>query len=205
MTITEQLTLATDKVAHWNSKRDHALAMLTKWQGRLSALQSKGKPQPTAKKLPKVNLVTGSEHLVPPAAITTGGDQAGRCGSTGLGEAADGGSPRSGFRPPLAQPAGHHDALTVIQRDSSEARNTATFAVSSGWPSRPSGVSAVNFFSKSVPMTPVACGLDAAGCDRVHADIARAELGGKHACHCIQRALPRSIFYEGKGHAHVGQ
>jgi hypothetical protein len=52
MTITEQLTLATDKVAHWNSKRDHATAMLTKWQSRLSALQSKGKPEPAAKKLP---------------------------------------------------------------------------------------------------------------------------------------------------------
>jgi hypothetical protein len=35
MTVTEQVALATDKVAHWNSKRDHALAMLTKWQGRL--------------------------------------------------------------------------------------------------------------------------------------------------------------------------
>jgi hypothetical protein len=43
------------------------------------------------------------------------------------------------------------------------------------------------------------------GSDRVHADIARAELGGKHACHCIQRAIPRSIFYEGKGLAHVRQ
>jgi hypothetical protein len=57
MTITEQVALATDKVAHWNSKRDHALAMLTKWQGRLSALQSKNKPVPTAKKLPPVALV----------------------------------------------------------------------------------------------------------------------------------------------------
>jgi hypothetical protein len=52
MTIHEQVALATDKVAHWNSKRDHALTMLTKWQNRLSALQAKGKPQPTAKKLP---------------------------------------------------------------------------------------------------------------------------------------------------------
>src|SRR5262245_56321326 len=74
--VTEQLALATDKVAHWNSKRDHTLATLTKWQGRLSALQSKGKPQPTAKKLPKVDLVTGSEHLMPRAAITITGDQA---------------------------------------------------------------------------------------------------------------------------------
>jgi hypothetical protein len=57
MTINEQVALATDKVAHWNSKRDHTLAMLTKWQARLSALQSKGKSQPTAKKLPPVTLV----------------------------------------------------------------------------------------------------------------------------------------------------
>jgi hypothetical protein len=57
MTITEQVALASDKVAHWNSKREHALAMLTKWQARLSALQSKGKPQPTAKSLPAVTLV----------------------------------------------------------------------------------------------------------------------------------------------------
>jgi ABC-type hemin transport system substrate-binding protein len=67
MTINEQVALATDKVAHWNSKRDHALAMLTKWQGRLSALQSKGKPQPTAKKLPPVALVAeGSGDKVVP-------------------------------------------------------------------------------------------------------------------------------------------
>ena len=57
MTINEQVALATDKVAHWNSKRDHALAMLTKWQGRLSAFQSKDKPQSTAKKLPPATLV----------------------------------------------------------------------------------------------------------------------------------------------------
>ena len=76
MMINEKVALATDKVAHWNSKRDHALAMLTKWQARLSALQSKGKSQPTAKKLPKVDLVTGSEHLMPRAAMTTTSDQA---------------------------------------------------------------------------------------------------------------------------------
>jgi hypothetical protein len=64
MTIHEQVVLATDKVAHWNSKRDHALTMLTKWQNRLSALQAKGKPQPTAKKLPPVTLVPGTENCV---------------------------------------------------------------------------------------------------------------------------------------------
>jgi hypothetical protein len=57
MTINEQVALATDKVAHWNSKRDHALAMLTKWQDRFSALQSKGKPLPSSAKLPPVALV----------------------------------------------------------------------------------------------------------------------------------------------------
>jgi hypothetical protein len=64
MTIQEQVVLATDKVAHWNSKRDHALAMLTKWQNRLSALQAKEKPQPTAKMLPAVTLVA-DDKVVP--------------------------------------------------------------------------------------------------------------------------------------------
>ena len=64
MTIHEQVVLATDKVAHWNSKRDHATAMLTKWQTRLSAMQSKGKPEPTAKKLPPVTLVPGTEDCL---------------------------------------------------------------------------------------------------------------------------------------------
>ena len=48
----------------WNSKRDHALTMLTKWQNRLSALQAKGKPHPTAKKLPPVTLVPGTENCL---------------------------------------------------------------------------------------------------------------------------------------------
>jgi hypothetical protein len=64
MTIHEQVVLATDKVAHWNSKRDHALAMLTRWQTCLSALQSKEKPQPTAKMLPAVTLVA-DDKVVP--------------------------------------------------------------------------------------------------------------------------------------------
>src|SRR5262245_27312746 len=74
--VTERLTLATDKVVHWNSKRDHAQSMLTKWQARLSSLQAKGKPQPTAKKLPPVALVAGTECVLPRAAITSKGDQA---------------------------------------------------------------------------------------------------------------------------------
>lgn len=37
----------------------------------------------------------------------------------------------------------------VIHAESSEARNTATFAISSGCPVRPSGVLATNFVSKN--------------------------------------------------------
>ncbi len=40
------------------------------------------------------------------------------------------------------------------QPESSDARNTATLATSSGWPRRPSGVVARMFFSKSLPMIP---------------------------------------------------
>ena len=65
MTINEQVALATDKVGHWNSKRVHALAMLTKWQARLSALQSKGKSQQTAKTLPPVTLVPDDAKVTP--------------------------------------------------------------------------------------------------------------------------------------------
>ena len=81
MRIIEQLTLATDKVVHWNSKRDHALAMLTKWQNRLSALQAKGKPHPTAKKLPPVTLVPGTENcLAREAALRDIAEEAGDSG-----------------------------------------------------------------------------------------------------------------------------
>ena len=45
----------------------------------------------------------------------------------------------------------------VSQPASSEARNTATRAMSSGWPTRPSGVLAIICFLDSVPMTPAAC------------------------------------------------
>ena len=44
MTMVEQITVANEKVAHWQHKQGHAQAMLAKWQGRLSALQAKGKP-----------------------------------------------------------------------------------------------------------------------------------------------------------------
>src|SRR6202007_2345256 len=44
----------------------------------------------------------------------------------------------------------------VSQPASSEARNTATRAMSSGWPTRPSGVLAIICFLDSVPMTPAA-------------------------------------------------
>src|SRR5579863_5498286 len=45
----------------------------------------------------------------------------------------------------------------VSQLASSEARNTATRAMSSGWPTRPSGVLATIWFLDSAPMTPAAC------------------------------------------------
>ena len=45
----------------------------------------------------------------------------------------------------------------MTQRDSSDAKNTATGAISSGCPVRPSGVRAINCFSKSLPITPAAC------------------------------------------------
>src|SRR6201987_1533083 len=45
----------------------------------------------------------------------------------------------------------------VSQPASSEARNTATRAMSSGWPKRPSGVLAITCFLNSAPMTPAAC------------------------------------------------
>jgi hypothetical protein len=57
MTMTEQLAFANEKVAHWGVKRERAQAMLTKWQDRLSLLQSKGKPLPSSAKLPPVALV----------------------------------------------------------------------------------------------------------------------------------------------------
>src|SRR5262245_53932547 len=76
MTINEQVALATDKVAHWNSKRDHALAMLSKWESRLTALQAKSKPQPTADKLPPLTIVPGTVKFMPRPAVVTKGDKA---------------------------------------------------------------------------------------------------------------------------------
>ena len=76
MTMIEQITLANEKVAHWQHKQGHAQAMLAKWQERRSVLQAKGKPQPTSAKLPKLVLVPGTEHLMPRSAITTKSDQA---------------------------------------------------------------------------------------------------------------------------------
>ena len=61
MTTIEQVALASQKVVRWQGKRDHAVAMLSKWQNRLSALQSKGKPQQTANKLPPLTLVPDTE------------------------------------------------------------------------------------------------------------------------------------------------
>ena len=73
MTINERAALAAAKIEHWTNKSDHATAMLTKWRGHLAKLQ---KTQPTKEKLPRVTLVTGSEHLLPNAAVTTAGEKA---------------------------------------------------------------------------------------------------------------------------------
>ena len=42
----------------------------------------------------------------------------------------------------------------MSQPESSDARKVASGAMSLGWPMRPSGVSATNCFSQSLPMTP---------------------------------------------------
>jgi hypothetical protein len=76
MTMLEQIALANEKVAHWQNKQGHAQAMLAKWQSRLSTLRAKGKPVPTANKLPALTLVPGSERFLPRTAVVTKGDQA---------------------------------------------------------------------------------------------------------------------------------
>lgn len=57
MTQVDQIALATEKVTRWRGKCEHAASMLSKWEARLSALQPEAKPQPTAKKLPRLTLV----------------------------------------------------------------------------------------------------------------------------------------------------
>lgn len=58
----------------------------------------------------------------------------------------------------------------VSQFDSSEARKTATRAMSSGWPMRPSGVSETICFSKSLPLIPALCkpSVSVARCEEVN-------------------------------------
>ena len=76
MTMIEQIALANEKVSHWNAKRDHALAMLAKWESRLTALQAKGKPVPTANLLPPLSIVPGSVKHMPRQAVVTKADKA---------------------------------------------------------------------------------------------------------------------------------
>ena len=76
MTTIEQIALSNEKVAHWQHKQGHAQAMLAKWQSRLSALQAKGKPQPTATKLPPLTFVPGSVKFMPRQAVVTKDDRA---------------------------------------------------------------------------------------------------------------------------------
>ena len=81
-------------------------------------------------------------------------------------------------------------------RESSEARNTATRAMSSGCPMRPSGVPAIIAFSKSLPMMPAlvrALGLDAARRNRVDPDFSWTQFRGEPACYCIHRAFGPGI------------
>jgi hypothetical protein len=61
MTQVEQIALATEKVTRWTAKHEHARAMLTKWKHRLTALEAKGKPQPTATKLPPLVMVPSTD------------------------------------------------------------------------------------------------------------------------------------------------
>jgi hypothetical protein len=84
----------------------------------------------------------------------------------------------------------------VIQRDASEARNTATSAMSSGWPRRPSGVPAIirGFQVAADDAGGVgALGLDAAGRDGIHANVLRCELDRVGARHLIESTLGRAV------------
>ena len=94
----------------------------------------------------------------------------------------------------------------VSHPESSEARNTAIGAMSSGWPRRPSGVLATICFSKSLPMMPMlvrALGLDASGIDGVDADLARAQLARQLRRHRIDGALGGRIDRRVRGRARL--
>jgi hypothetical protein len=62
MTHAQQVELANEKVTRWVAKREHATAMLTKWQQQLARLQGAKPVEPTAAKLPALVL---SEKVVP--------------------------------------------------------------------------------------------------------------------------------------------
>lgn len=71
-----QEQFAIEKVQRWSAKAERAETMLATWKDRLSILQAKGKPSPSAKLLPPLVLVSASEHLMPRSAIKTAGDVA---------------------------------------------------------------------------------------------------------------------------------
>src|SRR5262245_59590167 len=70
-TAAERIALASEKVLRWQTKRDHATAMLGKWEAQLKRLQPK--PQPTAAKLPALTIVPGSVRFMPRGAVKTKG------------------------------------------------------------------------------------------------------------------------------------
>src|ERR1700748_3488059 len=85
---------------------------------------------------------------------------------------------KSFYLPPFAK-----SVSPVSPPASSEARNSATRAMSSGWPTRPSDVLAIICFLNSVPMTPAACAhgrFDEIGCEEgerdSHVDLSDAAL-----------------------------
>jgi ABC-type hemin transport system substrate-binding protein len=61
MTQAQQVELANEKVTCWVAKREHATAMLTKWQQQLARLQGARPTEPTAAKPPALVL---SEKVV---------------------------------------------------------------------------------------------------------------------------------------------
>ena len=79
----------------------------------------------------------------------------------------------------------------VSHAESSEARKTATQAMSSGCPMRPSGVPAVIVLSRSLPMIPAPCVPSVSTPRRysIDPDFSRTQLRGKPACYSVYRAF----------------
>ena len=90
----------------------------------------------------------------------------------------------------------------MIQPESSEARKTATEAMSPGWPRRPSGVWAIERLLEVGPMEAGgmrAFGFDHPGIDRVHADLLGPEFAGQHAGNGVHCALGSGVDGGGGG------